>query len=24
VIDTSVAKLHDTWAHSLERTLSPR
>src|ERR1700720_4372143 len=24
VIDTSVAKLHDTWAHSLERTLSAR
>jgi phosphoribosylformylglycinamidine synthase len=23
-IDTSVAKLHDTWAHSLERTLSAR
>jgi hypothetical protein len=21
VIDTSVGKLHDTWAHSLERTL---
>ena len=24
VIDTSVAKLHHTWAHSLERTLSAR
>jgi phosphoribosylformylglycinamidine synthase len=24
VIDTSVAKLYDTWAHSLERTLSAR